>query len=171
MFEVEIKAQCSNVDDMKKIIADLGGTYVSTEVEEDSYFSHPARDFALTDEALRIRKVNNLLYVTYKGPRLGGKTKTRYEREVEVFDYEGIQEIFSRLGFQLFGTVQKTREMYLLGDVTVCCDDVKDLGTFVELEIISSNREEAEKKLFALAGQLGLSQFITSSYLAMLKES
>lgn len=169
MLEVEIKSRCSDLDGVKKTIVESGGTFISTEVEEDWYFNHPCRDFGKTDEALRIRKVNDMVFCTYKGPKLGGKTKTRFEKEVQIHDALAMQEILQKLGFILYGTVQKKRDVYLLNEVTICCDDVKGLGTFVELEMISNNKEEAEKRLFALAEKLGLSDFITTSYLEMLK--
>jgi len=169
MLEVEIKSRCSDLDSVKKTIVESGGTFISTEVEEDWYFNHPGRDFGKTDEALRIRKVNDMVFCTYKGPKLGGKTKTRFEKEVQIHDAVAMQEILQRLGFILYGTVQKKRDVYLLNEVTICCDDVKGLGTFVELEMISNNKEEAEKRLFALAEKLGLSDFITTSYLEMVK--
>ncbi|MCX8123111.1 MAG: class IV adenylate cyclase [Spirochaetes bacterium] len=169
MLEVEIKSRCDDLDAIKNAIVDLGGVYISTELEEDCYFNHPSRDFGKTDEALRIRKVNDMIFCTYKGPKLGGKTKTRFEKEVQIHDAEAMQEILQKLGFVLYGKVQKKRDVYLLNEVTICCDEVKGLGTFVELEMISNNREEAEKRLFALAQKLGLSEFITSSYLEMVK--
>jgi adenylate cyclase class 2 len=169
MLEVEIKSKCDDLDGIKKAIVDAGGTFISTEVEDDSYFNHPSRDFGKTDEALRIRRVNDMVFCTYKGPKLGGKTKTRFEKEVQINDAEAMQEILQKLGFILYGRVQKKRDVYLLNEVTICCDDVKGLGTFVELEMISNNREEAEKRLFALAATLGLSDFITASYLEMVK--
>ncbi len=169
MLEVEIKARCNDLDAVKHSIIDMGGQYISTEEEDDSYFNHPARDFGSTDEALRIRKAYTAYYLTYKGPKLGGKTKTRFEKEVQIYDAQAMQEILQKLGFILYGRVQKKREVYLLNEITICCDYVKDLGTFVELEMINNNREEAEKRLFALADKLGLSDFITTSYLEMVK--
>lgn len=169
MLEVEIKSKCDDLDGIKKTIVDAGGAFIFTEVEDDCYFNHPSRDFGKTDEALRIRRVNDKYYLTYKGPKLGGISKTRYEKEVQIFDADGLKDILKKLGFVLYGRVQKKRDVYLLNEVTICCDDVTDLGTFVELEMISNNREEAEKKLFALASTLGLSNFVTVSYLEMLK--
>lgn len=169
MLEVEIKSRCDDLDEIKNRIVDLGGTFISTELEEDFYFNHPSRDFGKTDEALRIRKVNDMIFCTYKGPKLGGKTKTRFEKEVQIHDADAMQEILIKLGFVLYGKVQKKRDVYLLNEVTICCDDVKGLGKFVELEMISNNRDEAEKRLFALAEKLGLSEFITASYLEMVK--
>ena len=37
-------------------LEELGGEYQAELRQVDSYFAHPARDFAVTDEALRIRR-------------------------------------------------------------------------------------------------------------------
>ena len=44
----------------------------------------PCRDFAQTDEALRIRTVGDTSFVTYKGPKLDATTKTRRELELPL---------------------------------------------------------------------------------------
>jgi adenylate cyclase class 2 len=52
---------------------------IRKEYHEDTYFRHPCRDFAETDEALRIRirRFNGHFeaFLTYKGPRLTGTQK------------------------------------------------------------------------------------------------
>ena len=49
---------------------------------EDIYLNHPARDFAETNEAFRIRRISDENRITYKGPRRSGPTKTREEIEI-----------------------------------------------------------------------------------------
>ena len=44
------------------------------------------RDFARTDEALRLRHVGEFNYITYKGPKLDATTKTRREIEIGLAD-------------------------------------------------------------------------------------
>ena len=56
--EVELRQR------LKKWEVELG----PSERQSDSYFSHPARDFSNTDEALRIRQTESRVEVTYKGP-------------------------------------------------------------------------------------------------------
>ena len=45
----------------------------------DTYYNHPSRDFAETREALRIRRVDGVPMVTYKGTKLPGEVKARRE--------------------------------------------------------------------------------------------
>ena len=113
MLEVEIKAYCDHPEKILNRIIALGGKEMSRIDERDVYFNHPSRDFAVTDEALRIRQANADLFMTYKGPKIGEKSKTRYEREIPVEDYEGLRDILLRLGFQELLEVRKYRVIYL----------------------------------------------------------
>ena len=61
---------------------ELGATIEPPVVQVDQYFAHPARDFAQTDEALRLRRVGKQNFITYKGSKIDATTKTR--REIEL---------------------------------------------------------------------------------------
>ncbi len=64
-YEVEQKHL---IDDVVALVAALEGRGVKLgpPVEQvDQYFAHPARDFAKTDEALRIRTARGESFVTY----------------------------------------------------------------------------------------------------------
>lgn len=169
-LEIEIKAFCQDIDTIRNKVKEMGASFVGILVEKDAYYNHPSRNFAESDEALRIRRSGDASVVTYKGPKLSEKAKTRYEREVSVDDPEGLEDILVKLGFIQAGRVSKEREEYMLNDILVCLDSVETLGTFVELEILSDDREGAEKKLFSLADTLGLSDFTRKSYLEMVIE-
>ena len=74
-----MKAPLPDVSRVKKRILELGGRDFGCSIQVDEYYAHPARDFAITDEALRLRTENNLTVITYKGPKLDRETKTREE--------------------------------------------------------------------------------------------
>jgi adenylate cyclase class 2 len=171
MLEVEIKAYCDDPAALRDRVTELGGTLEGSLIEEDSYFNHPSRDFATTDEAFRIRRTPEGSVVTYKGPKIGERSKTRYENEVALDDADAFAEILLRLGFRPVRAVKKRRELYALEGAHVCLDSVEGLGYFAEIEILSEDREEAEQKLFTLAERLGLARFERRSYLELLLES
>ncbi|MBD3337538.1 MAG: CYTH domain-containing protein, partial [Candidatus Lokiarchaeota archaeon] len=58
MIEVEIKAEISSPDTIRKKFLEKNGIYKISLSHEDTYFNMPRklRDFRKTDEALRIRK-------------------------------------------------------------------------------------------------------------------
>ncbi len=167
MLEIEIKSHCDDLASVRGKVLSMGGSLRESRREADLYFNHPSRDFRVTDEAFRIRSVNGKTVITYKGPRLGTRSKTRFEEEVGVESYESIKTIFLKLGFIEVMEVRKERELFMVGDVEVCLDRVEGIGDFVELEKRGEDREAVEGELFALAEKLGLSRFETRSYLEM----
>ncbi len=167
-LEVEIKAWCGSHDDIREAVISRGGNHEETVTERDTYFNHPSRDFRITDEAVRIRQSGRDSYLTYKGPKLSGRGKTRREEELLIDDPEKMRSILLELGFTEVGRVEKEREIYCLNGVHITLDRVAGLGNFVELEKMDSDYEKVEKKLFDLAGELGLERFERRSYLELI---
>ncbi|NMB75819.1 MAG: class IV adenylate cyclase [Myxococcales bacterium] len=167
MLEVELKSRVRSLSDIRRQVARLGGVRVGKQIERDVYYRHPGRDFGLTGEALRVRSAGQESFVTYKGPRQPGIAKTRPEVQVTVGSARLMSNILQKLGFRVFGRVRKRRETYTLSGITVCLDQVEGLGSFVELEIIGTDRTAAQRRLLALARKLSLSGFLRESYLSM----
>lgn len=82
MYEVEQKYRLADVAAVEAALARLGATWHGTAEQVDRYFNHPCRDFGVTDEALRLRRTDDALAITWKGPRLDATAKTR--REIEL---------------------------------------------------------------------------------------
>ena len=81
-FEVEVKYRAVDHDHWSNVLFRWGPWQGRLVDQEDTYFSHPARDFAVTNEAFRIRRLGDENRITYKGPRRSGPTKTREEIEI-----------------------------------------------------------------------------------------
>lgn len=176
MLEVELKYPVADFDALRCRLVALHAAPTPTVQQTDAYYNHPARDFALTDEALRIRTVGGSAVVTYKGPKQGGVAKTRLEHELPLADAtaEKWAEVLTLLGFNAVTTVRKTRTTYLLPsdgrEVEVTLDEVAGLGSFVEVESIAKDgdTQAAEASVLAAAESLGLSDPEPRSYLEML---
>jgi len=56
MYEVEVKVP-ADLDAVRERLADAGAGRVATVAQADTYFDAPHREFAETDEALRVRRV------------------------------------------------------------------------------------------------------------------
>lgn len=166
-LEIEIKAWCDSHDAVRSRLEALGAMFSETREEVDLYFNHPSRDFAGTDEALRVRSVNGKCRLTYKGPKLSTRSKARVEHETDAGDLESVKNILLSLGFTISGTVEKKRSLYILNGIEVCVDDVDGLGTFVELEKKGQLGQGIEDELFKLAADLGLTRFERRSYLEL----
>jgi len=177
-YEVENKFPVDDLDDMARRLAPYGAQFDEAIEQTDHYLAHPARDFASTDEALRIRRIGERNLITYKGPKIDQATKTR--REIELPLATGQQrtpeyiELFQALGFRSVAEVKKRRRCgrftWQRWNVEATLDEVDGLGRFVELEIQSDapTLREAQSDLIALAAQLGLVQIERRSYLELL---
>ena len=112
-YEVELKFPVSDVARLEKRLAEIGASISDGETEVDVYFAHPGRDFARTDEALRIRRKGSQNYVTYKGPKIDVTTKTRHEIELPLPPDEHTAVawtgLLEALGFKAAGEVRKSR--------------------------------------------------------------
>ena len=167
MLEIEIKAFCDNHEEIINKIISLGGNLYAKLHEKDIYFKHPSRDFRKTDEAFRVRIENERTLLTYKGPRIGGKTKTRVEHEIEFDDLNSMLDILNSLGFEIAYEIIKNRIIYKIKDIDICIDKVEGIGNFVELEKRGNDREQTERELFGIAENLGLTRFERKSYLEL----
>lgn len=179
-YEVEQKFPVADLAQVQARLSAIGAEISEPRLEVDLYYAHPARDFAATDEALRIRRVGPSNWITYKGPKVDRTTKTRQEIELELAPEEagarawgGLLEV---LGFRPVAEVRKHRRKALVPwqgrRVEASLDDVEHVGTFVELELMARPRDvEAAKACIAsLAGHLGLSGSQRRSYLELLLE-
>lgn len=174
MIEIEVKVRADH-SKARSILKKIGAVKIGVENQSDIYFAAPYRDFAKTDEALRIRSLEGKAVMTYKGPKLDGISKTREELETPVDEVNTIQ-ILHALGFSEAGVVRKKREVFNAGDITVCLDAVENLGEFLEVEIVAENEKELEisrAKLFELLKQFGAGEkdSIRTSYLEMVLEN
>jgi adenylate cyclase class 2 len=167
MLEIEIKTRSSDNGKVERLLLAKGARKLGEHDQVDEYFNHPCRDFASTDEALRLRR-DSKVKITYKGPKLDHHTKTREEIEMEVGDLEKMSQILLKLGFRRVAEVAKKRKEFLLEGVTVCLDSVQGLGDFVELELQGTDAEEGRSRIEKLRDELGLQGSERRSYLEML---
>ncbi|HIH97051.1 MAG TPA: class IV adenylate cyclase [Thermoplasmata archaeon] len=172
MIEVEAKAPVKNPISIKNSLIKIGSSFVESRKERDEYFQHPCRDFTITDEALRIRRVGKQVLMTYKGPKLDQKTKTREEITLSISkQYSLAKSLIQRLGFKKAIEVVKQREVYRLGKLEICLDDVQGLGTYLEIEVrVAKDFENAKKKILLLLDKLKLKETTRQSYVELLNE-
>jgi adenylate cyclase class 2 len=181
MLEIEMKFPIADISKLESKFTALPAKEAESISEADHYFNAPDRDFAKTDEALRLRRIGEKSHVTYKGPRTDRHTKTRKEIEVPLGDdpanAEGFMEILTHLGYRPVAVVRKQRRILKLErggfPVEICLDRVDELGDFVELEIVAGEDklDAAKATLHSLAAELGLSQAERRSYLELLLQA
>jgi adenylate cyclase class 2 len=177
-IEVEQKYLVEDLSAVRSGLRDVGGQEAGERIEVDTYYAHPARDFARTDEALRIRRVDRSNLLAYKGPKLDATTKTRREIELPLGSGEEVAAdwaaLLEVLGFRPVAEVRKRRQKVRVPwqgrDVDVSLDEVDEVGTFVELELLTTEAavDGAKAVIASLAEHLGLSESERRSYLELL---
>ncbi len=176
MQEVEIKAKYTNCsqEELEKYLLQHGFNRHQRVIQKDYYYNHPARDFRVTDEALRIRMEQRenkepMGYITYKGINHSKTGQNRLEIETTLTDVEKTQQILQALGFTSVALVHKDRTEFCKKDITLCLDRLEGIGTYIEIEklipetspnastnasINASSYAETEKELLALLQKL-----------------
>jgi len=138
MYEVELKVRADH-EPVRERLHERGAEPLGFVDQVDTYYDHPGRSFADTDEALRVRREDPddgdaRTRLTYKGPLVESASKTRQEVETGVSDADALDAILRELGFEPLPAVRKERERFSLGGYTVVLDAVEGAGTFVEVE-------------------------------------
>jgi adenylate cyclase class 2 len=178
MLEAEIKLSLDapRAARLRERLAELGAAAPHLHHQVDTYFAHPARDFAQSDETLRLRLDDGRLRVTYKGPKLDPPRKTREEIEFALDTHlDAATRLLERLGFSPVAKVEKRRSDFELGGdegAAVSIDDVVGLGVYCEIEVQTESASVGRTRLEALAARLGVSDLPPEprSYLELLLE-
>jgi adenylate cyclase class 2 len=188
MYEVEMKFRVTNIDLFESQLNELGVEFESEAVEEiDTFFSHPQRDFNLTDECLRLRQrkfvdKHEENFLTYKGPKIDKETKTRRELEIKIEEINTLESILNALGFLPVDSVRKFRRHGVINvdntSIELLLDFIPELydsptgSHFVEIETIATekNLEIKRQLILSLAKELNLVESIRTSYLGLLRQ-
>jgi adenylate cyclase class 2 len=178
MLEIEMKFPVTDFAPVKARLGTWAARADAPIAEADHYFNAPDRDFARTDEAFRLRRIGERNRITYKGPKRTGPTKTRTEIELGLEPGPAAAEAFCRLvvalGYRAVAVVRKRRTSYHFDRdgfaLEVCCDEVEEVGRFVEVEVVApeADRGRADQVIQAVARELGLEKPEPRSYLQML---
>jgi len=185
-FEVEVKVPLETSEDIRVSLLEIGGRLLHTETQSDTYYNHPCKSFEDTDEALRLRSrqmhpnTHRVIIdgekpsfeLTYKGPRIDPKSKTRLELSLVLEDPTSADSILQQLDFKKVAEVVKIRTFYDVEGTTVSIDDVQDVGLFLELErvVYDENKiDETRESIFNILRKLGLdpSTATRTSYLEL----
>ena len=181
-YEVEVKYRSVDRDQLILALDQAGAVRKDSVSHEDIYLSHPARDFAQTNEAFRIRRIGDQNRITYKGPRLSGPTKTREEIEIALAEgpepFRRLLRLLQNLGFQPVATIRKQRETFHLSfnehAMEIALDAAAGLGDFAEIETLAAHQGDlaaAQQAVLALADTLGLTEVEPRSYLRMILQA
>jgi adenylate cyclase class 2 len=159
--EIEIKLRLTNARQGRRLLRQAGLQVVRRRFFEANVVFDTARgDLRKRGVLLRLRQVARDSRLTYKGPALPGRHKSREEVEIEIFDPEGLQRILGQLGYMPVFRYEKYRtEHQAKGGTGLVTLDETPIGVFLELE-------GSPKWIDRTAGRLGFKEvdYITATY-------
>ncbi len=171
VIEVETKIAVSNLPEIADRLRSLGATSLGSTFQRDTYLNAPHRDYARTDEALRVRETKSDTEITYKGPKnQGSGLKARTEITLCVASAEDALALLTAAGFLARVVVKKERNEYQYDGTTIALDHVEGLGTYVEIEVLTDGDiSAAHTKIETVKKELNISgAHIPESYLELL---
>ncbi len=138
-INVEIKARCHDPAYVRQVLHEAGADFRGRDHQIDTYFLVPEGRLKLREGQIE----RNLIFyrrVDVPGPRRS-----------EVYLYQPVQSaalhalLRAALGVRV--VVDKLREIYFVDNVKFHIDEVKDLGSFVEIEAIDWDGTIGEVRL------------------------
>ena len=150
--EIELKVPV-DIENAKNKIKENGGNFRKKVNQKDIYFKTSNEE----KEILRVRKSDGKTILGHKFIKTSDNSVFE-ESEVEVLSFNKIISILNSLGFEEKITIEKERWYYDFKDVTLELNDVRNLGGYLDFEVISENEEEAKEKIFNAMSILGYSK-------------
>lgn len=151
-MEIEARVKVENLEDLKQKLLGMGAELGGSEEQYDAIYKQKGREMELQRAGsfiLRIRKVSGKdAILTFKA--LTEVTGSWKEHETTIGDAEEMHKMLKEIGYVVSLQVSKKREHLKLRDINICLDDVKEMGTHIELEVISENSDEGRRKLVEL---------------------
>ena len=177
LLEIERKRQLTgNVEELIGRLQNIGFEPKNNLREIDTYYSRPDVDFMQTVECLRIRQRDGFVEVTYK-PATTAATHTKNNviikpetnLPIQPGDAATAKQLLTNLGMVRLVEVNKYRRSFQSPDfpqATVAIDEIKDAGTFVEVEVLSDDETSALAMINNIEAELDLNsaEIVTRPY-------
>lgn len=175
MQEIEIKFQIDNIEKIKNTLLELGCEFSEELNQKDTIFV-PDINNTTSEEGkmfVRIRYVNGKTQLNLK--KQSNKTIQSKEIEFEVSNFDQANDFLNTIGLKEWVTVEKKRITTKYKQFNICIDDVKRLGQFVEIEIITSEKNKTdyyEKEIIKISKELGINtnNIVNNFYDTMISE-
>jgi predicted adenylyl cyclase CyaB len=138
-INIEIKARCSNPEIIKEILKSKNADFKGTDHQIDTYFK-------VNQGRLKLREGNIENYLIFynrenkEGPKQSNVILFKSDPD------SSLKEILTK-SLKILVVIDKQREIYFIDNVKFHLDNVKDLGTFIEIEAIDKEGTIDKEKL------------------------
>ncbi|XP_043471719.1 uncharacterized protein LOC122504602 [Leptopilina heterotoma] len=171
MRNIEIKAKVGNPEEFLVKVKEISDSKETVIPQRDVFFNLPK------DKPGRLKLRNyqdgtgELIF--YDRPDIKGPKLSSFEKTFLTSDAcKGIEGILTT-AYGTLGIVEKTRLLYMVGQTRIHVDQVKGLGSFMELEVVLADDESiehGEKISNDLMDKLGITKdcLISGAYMDLL---
>ncbi len=149
---IEIKARIHHLEAVQTLASELSGRPPQVSVQEDVFFNTPTGRLKL-----RLFSPEQGELIAYTRPDTSGPKLSQYLISPTSEPDSLRAALAASLG--IIGAVRKRRVVYLVGQTRVHLDEVENLGSFLELEVVLSpeqTTQEGEKVAQTLMQALGV---------------
>ena len=171
MPNIEIKARYPDLARGRETALSLGAVFQRRDRQVDTYFKAPSGRLKLRESSANRAELIPYFRPDRKGPKL-----CRYE-VIPILRPRAVKALFKAL-YGIEAVVDKTRDIYLKGNIRVHLDRVRGLGDFLEFEAVfrtdSPKRRALEKaKVQRLLRLFGVKpgDLLENSYLDMVRSA
>lgn len=165
-LNVEIKARCSNASFIRNYLVSKYADFKGEDKQTDTYFNVQHGRLKLREGNIE----NNLIFYD-RDNNVGPKNS--HFKLVKVEDATGLKEALTdSIGVKV--VVEKIREIYYIENVKFHLDELRELGTFVEIEagniLADLSQEQLKEQCDYYLKELGIKEedMISNSYSDML---
>lgn len=156
-MEIEVKVKLDDVGKLKKDIENLGATWSGIKIQVDAYYK--AKDDVTAVQKpgsfiLRVRRdsKNKLTFKAFTDRR-----GVWEEIETVIEDPDAMEKILEKSGFVNVLTLHKKRTSSKYQQFSLEIDEIEELGSFLEAEIIGEDGEKLQAEIKEFFLSLGLS--------------
>jgi predicted adenylyl cyclase CyaB len=149
---VEIKARTSDWAALRKGVAEVSDSGPELLLQRDTFYAVPKGRLKLREFA---EGTAELIY--YERPDKIGLKTSRYTR-TQIADAASMRELLGHI-LETKAVVSKRREVFLVDNTRIHLDEVDNLGTFIELEVVlteSQTDSDGERIASDLMERLGV---------------
>jgi adenylate cyclase class 2 len=164
MREIEVKLKAMNLKEIEHKLASMGCKLSDPINQHDLIYSKKGSTVEWEESkvghiVMRIRREEKGGTFNLKQQLSGELDNTEIETKVD--DPDAMHAILDKLGYAPMVEVKKVRRKGKLGEYEICLDEVEQLGSFVELEKLTSDDADplkTEDELLNVLESIGLSR-------------
>ena len=139
MREVELKAVVDDIEDRRRRIESAGASLSFEGKISDRRYDFASGELSGRDEVLRLRRylspAGTRTFLDWKGPtEIRDVYKVREEITTPVEDFDSLEKILDKIGFELVTEIDREIAQYQLGGATVRFERYPRMDDLVEVE-------------------------------------